>query len=299
MVEPLVDPMTAPAGAVVRPNFFLVGAPRSGTSAMYSLLKQHPEAYLAILKEPHFFGTDLTIQPHTIRDRELYLSMFAEAGDHKCVGEGSVWYLSSRRAAEEIRAFSPEARIVALLRNPTEMAYSLYHLYRRTGNEELPTFEEALAAQDERCEGRRIPAATYFPEGLQYVEAARAADKVERYFAAFGRERVRIVLFEDFRRDNARVYREVLEFLGIDPGFVPELNPARAAARIQEMAIRQLRRTDPRVRRKIGREGLRQHASPEREPLSPELKARLREIFRPDVAALSELLGRDLSHWSA
>ena len=286
-------------GAARRPNFFLVGAPRSGTSAMYSLLKQHPEVHLAILKEPHFFGTDLTIQPHTIRDPELYLGLFAEAGDRPCVGEGSVWYLSSALAAREIREFSPGAKILALLREPSEMAYSLYHLYRRTGNEELPSFAEALAAQEERRQGRRIPAATYFPEGLQYVEAARAADKLERFFAAFGRDRVRVVLFEDFRRDNAKVYREVLEFLEIDPGFVPEFDPARAAARIQEMAIRQLRRTDPRVRRKIGREGLRQHAGPAREPMSPELRARLREIFRPDVARLSELLGRDLSAWSA
>ena len=291
--------VAAPAGGVRRPNFFLVGAPRSGTTAMYSLLKQHPEVYLAILKEPHFFGTDLTIQPHTIREPDLYLGLFADAGDRKCVGEGSVWYLSSTRAAQEIREFSPGAKILALLREPAEMAYSLYHLYRRTGNEDLPSFEVALAAQDDRREGRGIPERAYFPEGLQYVEAARAADKVERFFAAFGREQVEVVLFEDFRRDNARIYRKVLEFLEIDPGFVPELDPARAAERIREIAVRQLRRTNPRVRRRMSREGIKQHASPPREPLPPELRARLRAIFRTDVARLGELLGRDLSHWSA
>ena len=285
--------------AARRPNFFLVGAPRSGTTAMYSLLKQHPDVYLAILKEPHFFGTDLTIQPHTIREPDLYLGLFADAGDCKCVGEGSVWYLTSARAAEEIRAFSPEARILILLREPAEMAYSLYHLYRRTGNEDLPSFGAALAAQDERLAGRGLPENAYFPEGLQYVEAARAADKVERFFAAFGRERVQVVLFEDFRRDNARVYREVLEFLDIDPAFSPEPDPARAAERIQEMALRQLRRTDPRVRRRMNRQASKYHASPDRESLSAELAVQLRKTFQPDVARLGELLGRDLSHWTA
>ncbi|HEX3126898.1 MAG TPA: sulfotransferase domain-containing protein [Thermoanaerobaculia bacterium] len=280
-----------------RPNFFLVGDPRSGTSAMYSLLKQHPEIYLSILKEPHFFGTDLTVQPHTIREPDLYLGMFADAGDYRRVGEGSVWYLTSKRAAQEIREFAPDAKILALLREPSEMAHSLYHLYRRTGNEDLPTFEEALAAEEERREGRRFPPGCYFPEGLLYTDVARAADKVERYFTAFGRDRVRVVLFEDFRRDNAKVYREVLEFLEVDPTFEPELDPARAAERIQVMAIRQLRRTDPRVRSKIGREGLRQHAG-SREPLAPAVRSALRETFRSDVTRLGELLGRDLSHWS-
>ena len=289
----MVDPAGAP-----RPNFFLVGAPRSGTTAMYSLLKQHPEVYLSILKEPHFFGTDLTVQPHTIREPDLYLGLFANAGGCKRVGEGSVWYLTSSRAAREIREFAPAAKILALLREPAEMAYSLYHLYRRTGNEDLPSFEEALAAQEERRAGRWIPAGTYFPEGLQYVEVARAADKVERFYSAFGRDRVRVILFEDFRRDNAKVYREVLEFLDIDPGFTPELDPARAAERIQLMAIRQLRQTDPRVRRRMSREGIKQHTGPKGQPMSPEVKARLRQIFRPDVERLGELLGRDLSHWN-
>lgn len=290
----MVDP-----GAGPRPNFFLVGAPRSGTTALYSLIKQHPDAWLAILKEPHFFGTDLTIQPHTIREPDLYLGLFADAGGRRCVGEGSVWYLTSTRAAREIRDFAPDAKILALLREPDEMAYSLYHLYRRTGNEDLPTFEDALAAEDDRRDGRRIPEKAYFPEGLRYVEAALAAGKLERFLAAFGPDQVRVILFEDFRRDNARVYREVLEFLEIDPDFEPELDPARAAARIQEMAIRQLRRTDPRVRQRMNREGIKQHASPVREPMLPETRARLKELFRPEVARLGELLGRDLSHWSA
>lgn len=281
------------------PNFFLAGAPRSGTTALYSLLKQHPDVYLAILKEPHFFGTDLTVQPHTIREPDLYLGLFADAGDRRCVGEGSVWYLTSKLAAQEIREASPEARILVLLREPAEMAHSLHGLYRRTGNEDLPSFEEALAAEDERREGRRIPEKAYFPEGLRYVEAALAADKLERFFTQFGRDRVRVILYEDFRRDNLRVYREVLEFLDIDRGFVPELDPARAADRIREIAIPQLRRTDPRVRSRMNREAPKKHAGGEREPMPAEIKARLRETFRPDVARLGEMLGRDLSHWSA
>jgi hypothetical protein len=108
-----------------------------------------------------------------------------------------------------------------------------------------------------------------------------------------------VILYEDFRRDNLEVYREVLEFLDIDPDFVPELDPARSADRIREIAIPQLRRTDPRVRSRMNRQAPKQHAGGEREPMSPEIKARLRETFRPEVARLGEMLGRDLSSWSA
>ncbi len=282
-----------------RPNFFLAGAPRSGTTALYSLLKQHPDIWLAILKEPHYFGTDLTIQPHTIRDPDLYYGLFADAGERRCVGEGSVWYLSSKLAAQEIRAEAPDARVVVLLREPAEMAHSLYGLYRRTGNEDLPAFEEALDAEDERRGGLRIPSTAYFPEGLRYVEAAHAADKLERFFTQLGRDRVHVVLYEDFRRDNLKVYREVLEFLGVDPGFVPEVDPTRAADRIREIAIPQLRRTDPAVRSRMNRQAPKQHAGGEREPMPAAVRDRLREVFRPEVKRLGELLGRDLSHWSA
>lgn len=281
-----------------KPNFFIVGAPRCGTTSMYTYLKQHPEIWVSIAKEPHFFGSDLSPMPGTIREESLYLELFAGAGDRPCVGEGSVWYLSSERAPHEIRTFAPDARILILLRDPVQMAHSLYSLYSRTGNEDLPTFEEALAAEPERREGRRIPAGAYFPEGLLYTDAARNAAKVERYFEVFGRENVHCVLFEDFTRDTAAVYRRTLEFLGVDPGFEAELDPQRASQRVRMQAILQLRRAPEEVRRRMQFKEMKQHESAApRARLSEELTARLRDLFAEDVTRLGELLGRDLGAW--
>lgn len=281
-----------------RPNFFIVGAPRCGTTSMYTYLKQHPEIYVSVDKEPHFFGSDLSSMPGTIREEELYLQLFAGAGDRPRVGEGSVWYLSSERAPHEIRAFAPDARILILLRDPVEMARSLYSLYSRTGNEDLPTFEEALAAEPERRQGRRIPGDSYYPPGLLYTDAARNAAKVERYFEVFGRENVHCILFEDFTRDTAAVYRKALEFLGVDPGFEAEFDPKKAAQKVRMQAILQLRRLPEEIRRRMQFKEMKQHESAApRPPLSAELTAKLRELFSEDVSRLGELLGRDLSAW--
>lgn len=285
--------------SIRRPNFFLAGAPRCGTTSMYTYLKQHPEIWLSVDKEPHFFGSDLTPQPGTIREEELYLALFAGAGDRPRVGEGSVWYLSSRHAPYEIRDFAPGAKIVLLLREPAQMAFSLHSLYRRTGNEDLPTFEDALAAEPERREGRRIPDGAYFPEGLLYTDAARSAEKVERYFEIFGRENVHCILFDDFVRDTAAVYRQTLQFLGVDPELQVELDLGRANQRVRMLAIRQLRQLPPELMRRIQFHTMKLHdAAGPRPTLAAETAERLRALFAADVARLGTLLGRDLEPWT-
>jgi hypothetical protein len=281
-----------------KPNFFIVGAPRCGTTSMYTYLRQHPEIYVSAHKEPHFFGSDLTPLPGAIREPELYGELFAGAGDRSRVGEASVWYLSSTKAASEIRSFAPDARILILLRAPHRMLESLHGLFLRTGNEDLPTLEKALAAEPERRLGHRIPPGAYLPEALLYTDIARYAAQVERYLDAFGRENVHCIVFDDMVRDTAAVYRQALEFLGVDPGFEAELDPRRANERVRMMAIRQLARTPPEVRRRIQFKDMRLHESAPRIPLPAELAARLRELFATDVARLGALLDRNLTAWT-
>lgn len=265
---------------------------------MYAYLKQHPEIYLSILKEPHFFGSDLTIQPHTIRDRNTYLTLFRDAGEeHRILGEASVWYLLSRRAAREIDAFSPGAKILIMLRDPVDMAFSLYGLYRRSGNEDAGTFAEALHAEEERRRGGRIPASAYFPEGLLYSAAVSYRDQVARYLEVFGGERVFCLLFDDFVSDPNASTRRILEFLGVDASAEIEFDRAEATRRLRSGAIRQLLRADPEVRSRMTSEGMRSHSGRPPTALDPELRERLRKRFRPQVEQLGELLGRDLSHW--
>src|SRR5882672_7839349 len=128
---------------IEKPNLFIVGAPRCGTTSMYDYLKQHPDVFMPEVKEPHFLGTDLT-SSRFIRDEGKYQALFATAKNEKRIGEASVWQLYSKIAAYEIKEYSPTARVIIMLRNPVDMMYSLYGQHIFSGDEEISDFEEAL-----------------------------------------------------------------------------------------------------------------------------------------------------------
>src|SRR5262245_31385392 len=140
-----------------KPDFFIVGAPRCGTTAMFRYLSRHPEIYLPDRKEMHFFGSDLRFGPQFYRrNMENYLAEFASRNGELRAGEASVWYLFSKTAADEIRDFNPAASILIMLRQPAEMLHSLYYMFRYDRNEHLSTFEEALDAEPARKAGRLV-----------------------------------------------------------------------------------------------------------------------------------------------
>jgi len=228
-----------------------------------------------------------------------------------------VWYLYSTQAAAEIHAFNPEARIIIMLREPAEMLYSLYSQFRFDGNEHLRTFEEALAAEDKRRTGKCLTRQTYFAQGLVYRDAARYTAQVRRYFDVFGRERVRVIVYDDLVADVRATYRSTLDFLGINSARIgTDFQVINGNKTVKHSALRGLL-NDPLVRSTavaIGRRLPRPvfaamhdlerriwklNSRPEkRPPLAPELRAQLVREFAPEVEHLSELLGRDLTHWS-
>ncbi|MCB9741378.1 MAG: sulfotransferase [Alphaproteobacteria bacterium] len=224
------------------PDWYLVGAPRCGTTSLFTTLSHHPQLYTPAHKEPHFFGRDLSVQPHTVRDEALYLSLFEGARAEQRVGEGSVWYLHSQRAAQEIAARRPDARILILLRDPVEMVRSLHALFLRTGNEDLPDLGDALDAMPARREGRALPEACYFPEGLQYTAVARWAEGIRRYRELFGEDQVLLLRLDELKEAPAQTCRRVHRFLGVDED-APPLSPASLRAR----HVEQLRRMRPRA----------------------------------------------------
>ena len=288
------------------PDFFIVGAPRCATTAMYEFLRRHPQIFMSWKKEPHFFGADLPVQSHYVRDEREYLALFAEAGDALRVGEASVWYLFSRSAATEIERAVPDARIIVQLRDPVEVLYSLHGFHVLAGYEDLPDFEAALAAEPERAAGRR-PWPSRLPP---YREAVRYAEQVSRFFAVFGREAVHVIIYDDLRSEPARVSAETLRFLGVAPSSATSLRVMNISGqpRIRRLPLA-LRRLPglvalgrlvlpPRRRLAVWRRlrALNTRQTP-RPPLAPELRARLRAELRPEVERLEELLGRDLATW--
>ena len=309
-------PKTQPLGGK-KPNVFIVGAPKCGTSAMDQYLAVHPDIYMA-KKEMHAFGSDLRFGPQFYRrDQSAYLAEFAARNGERRAGEASVWYLFSTRAAAEIHAFNPQARIIIMLREPAEMLYSLYYQFRFDGNEHLPTFEEALAAEEERRAGRRTTRQTYLAQGLVYRDTARYTEQVRRYFDTFGRDRVHVIVYDDLVADARATYRRALEFLDVDSTRIEAgfqvINGNKA---VKHAALRGLL-NDPLIRSTavaIGRRLPRpifvalhdlerrlwefNSRAEKRPPLAPEVRAGLQREFAPEVESLSELLGRDLTHWS-
>ena len=283
---------------IYKPNFFIVGMPRSGTTSMYTYLKQHPDIYLAVYKEPNFFCKDLTQSFYSIQDPRLYDSLFTHAGDKKRIGEGSVWYLTSKIAAVEIKKFNPSAKIIVMLRNPIDMIYSLHGLYVRTKNEDITDFPTALAVQEDRMKGLSIPKTCYFPEGLFYTDVARYYPKIKRFIDVFGRENIYVEIFDDFVTDTPKSYRDTLEFLEVGPNYPAEFNLKKAAKVIQPLVLHQVRHSHPEIKKKLSvKVRLDAHESPRRVPLPAPLRSHLQTLFKEDIEKTSQLINKDLTHW--
>jgi Sulfotransferase family/Sulfotransferase domain len=297
------------------PNFFIVGAPRCGTTFLYETLRRHPDVYMPERKEPGHFCPDLDTGSGAdsvffVRERETYLGLFRGGAGCRLRGEATTWYLYSPAAPGLIHAYAPEARIVAILRDPVDMMASLYRWRRIDGAESLDTFEAALAAEEGRRSGRGLPPKARLLAAYQYRDAAHFGRQVGRYLDVFRPDQVRVLILEDLRGDGeAEVIRGLCEFLGLDPDLLPAppTEPVNAAyaPRIGRLAqlyyapalVHAVRRVVPRpVYRPIRRAADRlNNQSAPRETMDPALRARLRSELDDDVRHLGRLLDRDLS----
>lgn len=235
-----------------RPDFFLVGAPKCGTTAMADYLGQHPELGMCPRKETHHFGSDLHPRLAQRRgqrppDLEEYLALFEGLEGYRRRGEASVWYLYSEAGAAEIKAFEPEASIIVMLRDPVEMVPSLHSEFVYVGIEPVEELAAALALDEER---ERSGAPRGFPP-KSYRDAASYAKQLERYLSVFGRERVHVVLYDDFRRDTQAAVRGAFEFLGVDPAFEPDLEIVNPNKQVRSRLMRRVVRRPPEPVRRV------------------------------------------------
>ncbi|MGI8978142.1 MAG: sulfotransferase domain-containing protein [Pirellulaceae bacterium] len=292
------------------PSFFIVGAPKCGTTSLTDYLRQHPGLFIPKRKELHHFGSDLLFFKTERPTREEYLAHFAPAQPGQIAGEASVWYLFSQLAAMEIHDFCPAAKIIIMLRNPVDMLHSLHSQYLFESNEDLADFAAALAAEDDRSQGRRLPPGSNYREGLLYRRVARFAEQVRRYLEVFPREQVHIIDFDDFSRDTPRVFAEVLQFLGVDSSFRCEFEVRNPNKQVHSRPLHNflnnpgafaifLGRLIPKSVRRSLVSRLKRANSPAapRPPLSAELWDQLNRDFAPEVQRLGELVGRDFSKW--
>jgi len=302
-------PARAPRKRV--PDFFIVGHHKSGTTALYEMLRRHPQIYMPDLKEPRFFASDLRALsqpqgsdrlPETFDD---YLALFAAAGPEQRVGEASPSYLRSSVAASAIADVQPGARIIAILREPASFVRSLHLQLVQEHVEREKDLRRAVAREDMVRQGRRV---------LRYSDHIRYVDQLRRYHAVFPPEQVLVLIYDDFRADNEATVRAVLRFLDVDDSAPIEVLDANPTVRVRSMRVddavralyvgrgpvtRALKRTvkalTPGQLRGGAAHAIRRrlvYASPE--PPDENVTRELRLRFKPQVEALSEYLDRDL-----
>ncbi len=271
----------------VWPNFFIVGVAKAGTTSLAAWLRQHPEVFIPKLKEPRYFSHDLADPGvhNVVRSREAYLALFARAGRYKARGEASTSYFTHwRHVPERIKEAVPEARIIILLRDPVERAYSSYLMMVRRGDEKLP-FAEAV---------RKSPFASRY--------CTTYAQPVRKYFEVFGRERVLVLMFEDLKRDPYGLLKTVARFLDIDEAPMARVNvsvenpggvPRGPISRLV-FALRRRLPVSVLPLPKGVKAAVRRRLLAPKPPMDPAAIAHLRAIFEPDLQELEKLLGRPL-----
>ncbi len=302
------------------PDFFIIGAPKAGTTALATYLAERPDIFMCEPKEPQYFTFDFPGHRGVHRQDE-YEALFDPAGPPVRVrGDASVWYLYSRRAIPEIARLCPGARLLALLRRPDEMVVSLFAQQRQTGIESAPDFGTAWRLEHERRAGSAIPAGCRTPEFLYYREVARYAEQLKRVFAHFPGIQVKIFFYEDLCGDARRVYNETLAFLGLAPDDRSEFPVVNPYADVRSplfqsgltWALGHARDLNRRVQSRLGvdlrkirihqpviesLQRLNLNLEAPRPFLDPGLRREIIEAYTPDIRDLMTLTGRNLAHW--
>jgi hypothetical protein len=299
------------------PNFLVVGAAKSGTSALYAYLRQHPQVFASEIKEPGFFAYEGTTARFTgprasegerqrITDLERYQALFRRTGDAKAVGEASSIYLYSTAAPKRIHHYLPDVKLIALLRNPVDRAYSGYRYSIRDGKESLGSFEEALAAEAERIAANWHPIWHHKSLGFYALQ-------LKRYLQLFPRTQLRVHTYDSFQAKPVEVLQDVYRFLGIDPGFVPDVRVRHNVSGTPKSRLLHSFLAHPSpfkdafkpllpgvVRHHLRRARsviMERNIIPQGARMAQETRRSLMQVFRDDILELQTVIDQDLSGW--
>lgn len=296
---------------MIIPNFILIGAQKAGTTAIAHYLEQHPQIFMSPTKEPGFFdfeGTppnfkgpgDQPLYSKIITNLDDYSKLFEPATNEIAVGEATTWYLYSQRAANSIKQHIPNAKLIAILRNPVDRAYSAYMHAIRDDRETLD-FEKALEAEQHRI-----------AEGWEYLwhyqAIGRYAEQLEHYYALFPSEQIQVHLYDDLQTKPESLLQDIFRFLQVKPDFQPQVfTRLNISGQKKSKAIEQmLSDNNPlkqalkpllpiRLRKQLANQiRIFNYKKPE---CSEEIRTQLLNQFRDDILKTQDLIGRDLSPW--
>jgi hypothetical protein len=298
---------------MVMPNFLIIGAAKAGTTSLYYYLNQHPEIYLPPLKEPHFFsyeGEELhfkapgdreaLINQSAITKLQDYQNLFSQISTEKAVGEASPSYLYVPKAAERIKFYIPDAKLIAILRHPVDRAYSAFlHQYRASvaqGFAGLSDFAQALEEEETFIRDNWMPL-YHFKNGGFYCA------QLKHYYTFFHPDQIKIYLYEDLTKNSAGMLQDIFRFLEVDDSFSPDVSVKANISGVprnnvlyklfKNNAIKSLLK--PFLPKGIGQMFDQYMLS--KPKLSPEVRQLLIDAYREDILKLQDLIQRDLSKW--
>ena len=292
------------------PNFLVIGAAKAGTSSLYHYLKQHPQIYMSSEKEPRFFalegeklefgGPAQGINQGSVTSLEAYCQLFEGVTDQIAIGEASTLYLSSPKAPQRIKHYLPNAKLIAVLRDPAERAFSSYMHLVRDGYETL-SFVEALEKEASRLQEKWQPLWYYKQRGFYY-------EQLKRYFELFKPEQIKVYLYEDLAADSTAVVQDIAHFLEVDPNFTPELTRENVSGIPKSRWLQNLFTKDNPIKLALKplvpqqfRRGIAENVKKQnlgaKPTLSPEIRQQLITLYREDILNLQKLIDRDLSTW--
>lgn len=292
------------------PNFLIIGAAKGGTTSLYYYLSQHPQIYMSPVKEPRFFaleGEDLNFSSpdelfieNSVICFDDYQKLFDGVTDEIAIGEASPLYLYSKKAPSRIKHYVPEVKLIAILRDPVDRAYSSYMHYVREGYEKY-SFSEALEAEEKRIQENWVYMWYYKRCGYYY-------EQIKRYLDIFDSSQIKVCLYDDLRNDTSLFLKDIFDFLGVDKSFTPDLSILNASGVPKSRLLYNLLDRGNSIRsafKMLPQDLRRAVANPlrkwnlEKPSLSPDIASELRHIYRNDILSVQDLLGRDLSLWLA
>jgi len=218
---------------VIIPNLFIVGHPRTGTSSLHDYLNQHPDIFMSPIKEPNYFASDFHAESDKFHKKKLYfpfrterqyLSLYEKWRDEKVAGEASATTLYSKVSAEKISGFNKDAKIIMAFREPVDFLFSYHSTAVFSVGEDIVLFQKALSAEKERKKGQFLGKRVLAPSLLFYTEFIKYEEQIKRFLSFFNRDQLKIMIFDDFKKDTPGMYKEILRFLNVDPHFAPDFN---------------------------------------------------------------------------
>lgn len=294
------------------PNFFIIGAGGCGTTSLYHYLRQHPQVFMCPVKEPNFFSTPneefcLTTPLEGHKRKKIassldeYQALFRDASNEIAIGEASPSYISTLTTPNRIRQVVPDAKLVAILKNPVDRAYTAYKRHFQRGQEPITDFNEALRQELVRIQDDWHPQFFYKLKGFYY-------EQLKQYFEVFDKDNIRVYLYEDLIGDPVSMMQDLFQFLGVDKTFVPDMSRKYNASYIPKNQFLSSFLEKPTLVKSILKPLLSEKIyqrvfdnfkawNETKSQLLPDTRKQLTQEYWEDITKLQCLIHRDLSKW--